>query len=73
METIMKLTKKQQIALLKIWQHHKIRYARIPNSPYRTFLQFRRDVQPYPDRSGCVGIMVGLIYIGIETDGYAHT
>ena len=38
-----------------------------------SYLSMRRRVIAYPDRSGCVGIVIGLMYIGIETDGYTHT
>jgi hypothetical protein len=65
----MKLTKPQQHSLKRVWEQHHERYR----EPHTSYLSMRRQVTIYPDNSGCVGIMVGLMYVGIETDGYTHT
>lgn len=43
---------------------------RIASRPYRTF---RRTVQPYFDKSGCIMVPWQGMWLGIETDGYTHS
>jgi transposase len=57
----MKLTKPQQVSLLRVWKRDR---------QGMTYLQFRRTVQAGWD---CVMVRWAGMYVGIEACGYAHS
>ena len=59
-----KMNKLQQKALLRIWQR---------DTSGATFLQFRRSVETQIGCSDCFMIQSRGMWIGIESDGYAHS
>lgn len=64
----MKITKKQQQAVLRVWQRNQ--GSDKPTG--ESFLHFRRRVQGCSYDS-CVMIQSGSIWLGIEADGYTHS
>lgn len=65
----MRLTKEQQISLKR-----KYEQATQWDTPIAmSFLQFRRTVQLEICGNGAVLLPYGSMWIGIETDGYAHS
>ena len=57
-------TKAQRAALLALFKRQ---------SSVATYRQFRVMVQPYFDGTGCVLVPWCGMFVGIETDGYAHS
>lgn len=63
----MTLTKPQRKALHRVWLR-TCSDGYLGAVPYR---EFRRQVQPGPDR--CAMINFAGMWLGIETDGYTHS
>ena len=59
------LTRPQRRALKQIYDR--------PQTPAESYRRFRRKVVPLLAGQGCVMIPWQGMWIGIETDGYAHT
>lgn len=83
------ITRAQRVALFKVFQRDfpswtspgkrlaarqphdwDDRFERVPTIQWRNF---RRKVQPYFDKSGCVMIPWKGMWLGIEKDGYTHS
>jgi hypothetical protein len=63
------LTRPQRIALKRIYDSAKV------TNPDLNYRAFRRTVVPYFGGTGCVLVPCpwANIWVGIETDGYAHS
>jgi hypothetical protein len=71
------LTRKQRVALFRIWQRDNPGwispgndgYAKVPTTAYR---EYRRTVRPFLG-GDCVMVPRWGMWLGIETDGYTHS
>ncbi len=67
------LTKAQRLSLKRIYERHIGSIVEGGKTDHRTYRQFRKTVQPELCGYGAVMVQVPGMWIGIETDGYAHT
>jgi len=59
-----KITKLQQMALLRKWQQ---------NNQGKSYKQFRKTIQPEIGSSGAIMVHYGSMWLGIETNGHTHS
>jgi len=67
------LTSDQRNKLYEIWSKDPISPANKNTRTGKTYREFRATVQPEIGTSGCIMVPNCGMWIGIETDGYAHT
>ena len=70
---MMTLTSDQRNTLYEIWTKDPISPANKNTVTGQTYREFRATVQPEIGTSGCIMVPNCGMWIGIETDGYAHT
>lgn len=79
---MVKTTRAQREALFRVFQRDfpswVTPYTRASGStivkvPSFQWRKFRRSVQAYFDKSGCVMVPWQGMWLGIETDGYTHS
>ena len=70
---MMILTSDQRNTLYEIWTKDPISPANKNTVTGKTYREFRATVQPEIGTSGCILVPNCGMWIGIETDGYAHT
>jgi hypothetical protein len=66
----MKLTRKQRVALKKLYDRQSENRRK---EQYGTYKQFRKTVHPLIAGDGCIMVEWCGMFIGIETDGYTHS
>ena len=64
---MVKTTRAQRVSLHRLWERRDSR------RPGERYCQFRRRVQPVICGGGAVIVEWSGMWIGIETDGYAHS
>jgi hypothetical protein len=69
----MKLTKDQQLALLRKWQQCQQTTRGLDGKLHTTFLAFRRSCQTAFGGDGMIMVYWCGMWLGIEKDGYTHS